>query len=147
MKFSTPKKRFTKKVDSKSLAFDLGHPDSLYNSGVTVNCPHLPPGSLHQKGSLKSFCNPCWLETRAVCVGGEQGSAGQGPVLFTSHSCLFVFVCLCVVCTTGQLIHGNDLVKQRNRFLVGILYEICCKPPIACKVLPGNARGLSQEAG
>lgn len=80
-------------------------------------------------------------------MGGEQGSAGQGPVLFTSHPCLVMFVCLCVVCTMGELIHGNESFTQRNHFSVGILSEMCCQLPTAGKLLPGNARCLSQEAG
>lgn len=63
----------------------------------------------------------------AVSVGGEQGSEGQGPVLFTSHPCPVMFVCLCVVCTMGELIHGNEPFTQRNHFSVGILSEMCCQ--------------------
>lgn len=120
MKFSTPKKHVLQnKLIPNYWLSTWGTPIVFTTVGLLLIAP-LPLGSPHQKGSLRSSCNPCRLETSwAVYVGGEQGSAGQGPVLFTSHACLVMFVCLCVVCITGKLIHGDDPFKQRSRFLVG----------------------------
>lgn len=43
---------------------------------------------------------------QSMC-GRCAGLGRTGPVLLTSHPCLFMCVCLCVVWTVGKLRHGN----------------------------------------
>lgn len=66
----------------------------------------LLPGSLHQKGSLESVVST--LETVEQSVWEVSRVLWDRGLLFTSHPWLVLSVCLCIVCTMGELIHGNE---------------------------------------